>query len=269
MGQQTSELAEMVRDTLRSGGVDSVSLEASLIISETAGKSSRHTLALAEKRASGIPLAYLLGVREFMSLDIILNEHVMIPRPETEILVETTERYAAALKRPVTYIDVGTGSGNISVALLVRDPGATAVCVDISPGALTVARENAGNHKVLERCRLVCGDLLTAIRGTFRADIIVSNPPYIASSEFESLPREVRDHEPRIALYGGSDGLDIFRRLAETATEHLVDGGFLAVEVGFGQADSVKGVLSSSRMDIVEIVKDLFGIDRVVIARKN
>lgn len=259
----------MVRDTLRSGGVDSVHLEASLIISEAAGEPPRDALALAEKRASGIPLAYLLGVKEFMSLDIGLDESVMIPRPETEILVETTERYAAALKRPVTYIDVGTGSGNIAVALLVRDPGATAVCVDISPDALTVARENAGSHKVLERCRLMCGDLLTAIRGMFRADIIVSNPPYIASSEFESLPREVRDHEPRIALYGGSDGLDIFRRLAETATEHLVDGGFLAVEVGFGQAESVKDIFSSSGMKIAEVVKDLSRIDRVVIARKN
>lgn len=244
-------------------------LEASLIISEAAGGSPRHALALAEKRASGIPLAYLLGVREFMSLDIEVDGRVMIPRPETEILVETTERYAAVFKRHVTYMDVGTGSGNISVALLARDHGATAVCVDISPDALVVARRNAGNHKVLERCRFVCGDLFIPICGTFRADIIVSNPPYIASFEFESLPREVGDHEPRIALYGGDDGLDIFRRLAETAPEHLVDGGFLAVEVGFEQADSVEGILSSFGMNVVEIAKDLSGIDRVVVARKS
>lgn len=258
----------MVKDTLRSGGVNSVSLESSLIIARAAGRPPGHALALAEKRASGIPLAYLLGVREFMSLDIEVDERVMIPRPETETLVETAERYAAALARPVTYIDVGTGSGDIAVALLARDPRARAVCVDISPDALAVARANAENHGVLERCRLMCGDLLTAIHGGFRADIIVSNPPYIASSEFESLPRDVRDHEPRIALYGGDDGLDVYRRMAETAPEHLVDDGFLAVEVGFGQAAAVKNILSSSGMSVVEVAKDLSGIDRVVAARR-
>ncbi len=269
MGHQTAELAEVVRNTLRSGGVDQVCLEASLIIAGAAGEVPLHALALAEKRASGIPLAYLLGVREFMSLDIEVDESVMIPRPETEILVETTERYAALLNRPLTYIDVGTGSGNITVALLVRNPGATAVCVDINENALVVARRNAENHKVLKKCRFVCGNLFAAIRGTFKADIIVSNPPYIASSEFESLPREVRGHEPRIALYGGNDGLDVFRGMAEAVPAHLADGGFLVMEVGFGQAGSVENILSSSGMKVVEIAKDLSGIDRVVVARKN
>jgi len=159
-------------------------------------------------------MAYLLGEKEFMSLPISVDDRVLIPRPETEILVETVERHASVFGRSVTYVDVGTGSGNIPVALLSRNPEATAICVDISRDALRVARKNADASGVLERCRFVCGDILSSIRGEFQVDIIASNPPYIAASEFESLPREVRDHEPRIALYGGDDGLDFFRRLA-------------------------------------------------------
>lgn len=272
-----------VQDMLQHGGVESAPLEASLIIAEAQGVSAgypyadrplsarqrQRALALAERRASGVPLAYLLGRKEFMSLDIEVDERVMIPRPETEVLVEAAERWAAVLGKPVTYIDVGTGSGNIAVALLARDGKARAVALDIDAGTLAVARRNAENHGVLGRCRLVCGDLFTGLRGAFKGDVIVCNPPYIASDEFESLPREVRDHEPRIALYGGEDGLHFYRKLAEQVPSHLESSEFLVVEVGFAQADTAAGILSSRGMNVVEIVKDLAGVERVVVARKN
>lgn len=283
MSRKNSDVVTEVVDALRRGGVDSAPLEASLLVSLATGNSRgyrmhdtsltdqqrEHALALAKKRVSGTPLAYLIGVKEFMSLDIEVDERVIVPRPETEVLVETAERYGMSFQGPVVYIDVGTGSGNIVVSLLARDSRADAVAIDISVDALDVARANARNHGVLNRCRFVCGDMLTSMSGTFHADIIVSNPPYIALSEFDSLPREVRDHEPRIALDGGGDGLEFYRALAASAPEHVKDGGFLVLEVGFKQSDSVAGILSSSGMSVVEIVKDLSGIKRVVAVRKD
>ncbi|MFC1672147.1 peptide chain release factor N(5)-glutamine methyltransferase [Planctomycetota bacterium] len=265
---------------LRGAGLESPALEASLILDEVAGTCGHRAqdaqlsppqktraAALVEVRAGGVPLAYVLGRREFMSIDIRVDERVLIPRPETETLVETAERWAARRGGGVTFLDIGTGSGNIAISLLARDSVSRVVGVDISEEALQVAKLNARDHGVGDRFCVVCGDVTQPLRNSFKADIVVSNPPYISDEEFDELPREVGEHEPKIALRGGRDGLDFYRRLAKSIPNHLASDGVVAVEVGFHQADAVGWILSESALEIVEVVKDLAGIDRVIVGR--
>ena len=271
------ELFRELTGTLRAAGTDSAPLEALLILGAASGQRGR-AVELTRRRAGGEPLAYVLGRKEFMSVDIAVDERVMVPRPETEVLVETAERVGAMMNheparvcaagfRSITYLDVGTGSGCIAVALLVRNPGARAVAVDVSEGALAVAKRNARAHGVLDRLTLVCGDSVGALGDAFRADVLVSNPPYIADPVIASLPRDVRDHEPRIALSGGPDGLDFYRHLAHSMRRCVRRGGAAILEVGYDQAGSVRGILENEGMKVEETVKDLAGIDRVVVGR--
>jgi release factor glutamine methyltransferase len=285
MRPRSADTYSRVKDLLRKGGIESADLEASVIVTAACGAAHRHdifgthlpereehaAIDKAMRRVRGEPLAYLLGFREFMSLDFRVDSRVMVPRQETEILVETAERFGAGsgAAGSVTYLDVGTGSGNICVSLLVRNAAARAVAIDASPEALEVATANATAHKVAGRCRFICGDMLAALPLDFRADVMVSNPPYVARGEIETLPPDVRDHEPRMALDGGEDGLDFYRRMAVDAQEHLGDDGVLAVEIGFGQRDAVAQIFREGAWKILEIVKDLSGVDRVIAARKE
>ncbi|MGA7520973.1 MAG: peptide chain release factor N(5)-glutamine methyltransferase [Acidobacteriaceae bacterium] len=209
------------------------------------------------------PVQYIVGEQEFYGLALKVTPDVLIPRPETEHLVEAALARVAR-DRAARICDVGTGSGAIAIALAHHFPLAEVTAVDKSEAALQVARENAARHGVLERVRLLSSDLLKALPGE-RFDMIVSNPPYVATGEL--LDAEVRLYEPQAALYAGPTGLEVYRRLIPAAKQALVDGGWLLLEIGFGQRDAVSALLVG--WDAVEFVHDLQGIPRVAIARRR
>lgn len=215
---------------------------------------------LIKRRLAGEPVAYLVNKQEFWSLPLYVDARVLVPRGDTEILVE---RALAWMKgRPAPRVaDIGTGSGAIAIALSHERPDAELFAVDRSPGALEVARRNAAANDV--DVIFLEGDLLAPLRPHAPFDAIVSNPPYIPDGEFEALQREVRC-EPREALLGGRDGLDAIRRLVEGAPALLVPGGLLAIEVGAGQAPAVAALLARAGFTDVSVKKDLAGIERVV-----
>lgn len=219
---------------------------------------------LVARRAAREPLAYILGYREFFGLDFEVGPDVLIPRPETELLVEQALRLARVRPNPVRIADVGAGSGAIAVALAVHLPEAIVFALDRSPAALAVTARNAGRHGVSERVHLRLGDLLEPLSETL--DLIVANLPYVTTAEWETLPPEIRDHEPRSALDGGPDGLSFIRRLLETAAPHLRPDGAILVEIGAGQGQSVLDLAARHFPQArVELVRDYAGLDRVVI----
>lgn len=214
-----------------------------------------------ERRARHEPVQYILGEQEFYGLAFRVTPEVLIPRPETEHLVESLLQRAPQ-EAPLRIADVGTGSGAIAVALAHRLPRARVTAVDISPGALAVARENAERHGVSEHIRFLESDLLSAVAGE-SFDAIVSNPPYIAESE--EVEAQVRDYEPRQALFAGPTGLEVYRRLIPQAAGALVPGGWLLLEIGHNQRDGVAEILSEWAE--AKFVSDLQNIPRVAIAR--
>lgn len=215
------------------------------------------------ERVAGKPLQYLLGETEFMSLRFRVAPGVFIPRPETECLVEAVVERS----RGGVWVDVGTGAGVIAVSLAVYAPTAAVYATDLSRAALDLTAENATAHAVAERVRPVQADLLRAFRRTRWADGVVSNPPYVSAEEMESLPREVREHEPPTALFGGRDGLDRIRSILEDAPPILKPGGLLAMEIGAGQAGPVRSLLSwDPSWHSIEILHDLAGRPRVALA---
>lgn len=221
--------------------------------------------ALVERRINREPTAYIVGHREFMDLDLIVNEDVLIPRPETEVLVETVIDHLNDITRVVRIADIGTGSGAIAISLAKSLPCSTVEAVDISEVAINIAKLNASRYNLLSRITFSLGDLLEPLNGR-KFNAIVSNPPYIPSNVIETLQVEVRKYEPSTALDGGADGLDFYRRLVEESPKLLLEGGFLAVEIGFDQAEAVTN-LAREHFREVEVVKDLSQNDRVVVAR--
>jgi release factor glutamine methyltransferase len=216
--------------------------------------------ALIQKRAlERVPIAYLTGEREFWSRSFAVTPAVLVPRPETETLVR-----AALDRTPARALDFGTGSGVIAAAVALESPKTQLLALDRSRAALAVAAANLARHGLRERVGLVCADRLSALRARF--DVIVANPPYVATSELERVAPELR-HEPRIALDGGADGLDVVRRLIEEAPARLSPGGWLLLEVGAGQAPSVEVLLASAGASRREVIRDLAGIERVVAGR--
>lgn len=215
------------------------------------------------RRARQEPVQYIVGETEFYGLTLRVTSAVLIPRPETEHLVEAV---LARVGRgaAVRICDVGTGSGAIAVALAHALPLARVMAVDLSAAALDVARENAERHGVAERVRLVESDLLHAVRGE-RFDVVVSNPPYVA--EGEVLEAQVREYEPREALFAGPTGMEIYPRLIPEAWEVLAPGGWLLMEIGHGQREALAELLMG--WDGVEFVADLQGIPRVAIAQRR
>ena len=211
---------------------------------------------LIRKRSAHIPLQYLTGSQEFMGFSFAVNENVLIPRQDTEILVEEAIR---ALGSGMRVLDVCTGSGCILLSLLKLCAGLEGTGTDLSEKALQVAGENARRLGV--EASFVLGDLFEPVSGKY--DCIVSNPPYIASREVDALMEEVRDHEPRMALDGGEDGLYFYRKIAVQSPKYLNDRGRIFLEIGFDQGEAVAGLLAPA-FDEVRIVQDLAGLDRVV-----
>jgi release factor glutamine methyltransferase len=220
------------------------------------------------RRANREPLQYILGEWEFFSLQIIVGPDALIPRPETEILVEQALREAAKMPSSVSILDVGTGTGCIALAIAKHLPSASVLGIDVSSGAVELAKKNAELLR-LSNASFQVGDIfsndwLHSIPGKF--DLIVSNPPYISQSEFENLEPELNLYEPRIALTDESDGLTFYKRIAEAAPKLLAKRGRLLVEVGFGASVTVEEILRSSGFEVLRSVDDLAGIPRVIVA---
>ena len=278
MSEREWRVMELIRWTqsyLEQHGVSSPRLDAELLLADVLGL-ERIDLYLAFDRPVGegdrarfrelvraraterAPVAYLLGRKEFWSKPFRVGREVLIPRPETETLVQ-----AVLDREPERIVEVGIGSGAIAAALALERPSLEIVAVELSRPALAVARENLEALGVAERVTLICGDGVGALRGPF--DAVVSNPPYIPSAELEALPPEVQ-HEPRLALDGGADGLEFLGRLVREAPALLGESGSVALEVGQGQAAKVEEWLRGAGARAVEIRKDLAGAERVVIA---
>jgi release factor glutamine methyltransferase len=223
-------------------------------------------LALLQRRRNGEPIQYITGEQEFYGLPFRVTPDVLIPRPETEHLVEKAIELATEIERP-RIVDVGTGSGAIAVALACKMPEARVTALDISAGALEVARGNAQRNAVAERIDFKQSDLLDAV-GDARFDFVVSNPPYVPTADRDSLSVEVREHEPGLALFAGEDGLDVYRRLIPAALRVLVASGYLLMEIGYGQSAAVAALLTDAGFGRIEFVPDLQGIPRVACAQR-
>ena len=220
---------------------------------------------LVRRRAAREPVAHLLGTKEFYGLSFLTDRRALVPRPETEILVDAVLA-ALPADQPQRLCEIGIGSGCLAIALLTKRPEWTIAATDTSADALNLAGENATRHGVSERLELREVDLIADDAGLF--DAVVSNPPYVPAADCETTMPEVARFDPRSALDGGADGLDIVRRLIARSPDHLHPGGLLALEIGIDQAAAVKALLTDDgRYEQIEISRDLAGIERVVLAR--
>lgn len=216
-----------------------------------------------ERRAAGEPLQYITGEAPFYGRDFIVNENVLIPRFDTETLVDAALPYLSGGER---ILDLCTGSGCILITLMLEGPpGLAGTGSDISPGALACARANAERYGAA--ADFVLSDVFENVSG--RYDLITANPPYIRSGDIEGLDREVRDHEPALALDGGEDGLIFYRNIAKGAREHLTEKGVLAFEAGFDQAEDVADILNENKFTDIRILRDQAGRDRVIIGVRD
>ena len=217
-----------------------------------------------EERLNNRPIAYIVGNREFMGLDFYVQEGVLIPRPDTEVLVEEVIEIAKN-KEDINILDIGTGSGAITVSLAKYLENAKITSVDISEIALEIGRKNAILNEVDDRITFVKSDLFTNINKEMKFDIIVSNPPYIKREVIDTLDKQVKDFEPYNALEGGIDGLDFYRAITTQAKDYLKEGGVLAYEVGHDQSEDVSKLMEMDGYTNIYTRKDLQQIDRVVI----
>lgn len=232
-----------------------------------------------KRRITGEPIQYILGKAEFMGLEFKVTADVLIPRQETEILVETAVKYVSSFRSQVSsftgrqagfrVMDLGTGSGCIAVSLAKLLPDVEITAIDISSKAIEIAEYNAGLNSVSEKIKFINSDLfpILGVYGSMRYDIIMANPPYVPSDEIGILQPEIK-YEPRIALDGGSDGLNFYQRIISGAAVFLEKRGLLIMEMGFGQKEKIENIfLKSGKYEIIEIIKDYSGIDRVIVAR--
>ncbi len=272
------------RDRLCAAGIEDASVDAGLLLEEAAGISRAEALAHPERlltreqterylsflsrRETGEPCAYITGAREFMGLSFQTGPGVLIPRPDTETLVEEA---MIRLHDGMRFLDLCTGTGCIALSLLHYSNDTTAVATDVSPEALRYARGNADALGLAGRLELLETDLFPVCKedgngpesARERFDLIVANPPYISTGVIAGLQAEVRDHEPSIALDGGMDGLDFYRRILGGVTQYLYSGGWLLVEIGFDQGETVRKLFEQAGAHGVRIVRDFGGHDRV------
>ncbi len=273
---------EQAISVLEKAGIENARFEAQLLLGITVKASRAQIIAetyppltpeqthrfiqLVLERRNRVPLAYLRGSQEFYGLTFAVGEEVLIPRPETELLVDFAREKLADPVTPPLIADVGTGSGCIVISVLKHLPIATAVATDISANALTLARRNAQANEVAHRVDWVRTNLLDGITSKF--DMILSNPPYIPAAEVAKLQPEVKDNEPLLALDGGEDGFAIVRPLIESAFRSLKRGGYFALEIARGQAPDAIILLERAGFQGVDARRDLAGIERVVFGRK-
>ena len=272
----------LARERLQASGIDEPGFEAEYLMRHALGctresllfsldtalsvSAQRRFDSLISRRASGEPSAYITGRKEFYGLDFKVDPRALIPRPETELLVELVLDFASPrtpVRTTLNIIDVGTGCGAIAVALAKHLPTATIFSTDLSHDALELARENLALHNLEDRVVMLHGDLLALNLPPI--DILVSNPPYIPSPEISTLAPEIRDHEPRLALDGGPDGLSIIERLVEQARDKLSPGGAMFIEIGWDQGESAASRARHFWPDAqASITPDLAGLDRVL-----
>lgn len=267
----------------RASELDNPRLEARLLLAHVLGETSARVAAgvyaepdaeqrdrfraLVRQRAARTPLAYLLGYKEFYGLKFAVGPGVLIPRPETELLVEFGLEHLPPADEGL-FVDAGAGSGCIAISVLAARPSARAVALDVSPDCLRLARINACCHNVAQRCQVVRGSMLTGIASR-SASLILSNPPYVPDGQVSELQTEVACFEPRMALAGGADGLQYHRQLADEALRVLADNGWLAVEVGHGQSDCVAELFAAAGLARVEVREDLARIGRLVAGQQR
>lgn len=271
---QYAKLYQIGKEQLQKAGITDAELDARLLLEfichtdrnalyahgdqEIEDEKMQDFLQLIEKRAVHIPLQHLTGEQNFMGLDFLVNEHVLIPRQDTEILVEEIMR---DLHDGIRILDMCTGSGCILLSLLHYSNDCSGVGVDVSEDALAVARQNA--DKLAEKQAVfIQSDLFEKVEGSF--DLIVSNPPYIRSQEIAGLMPEVREHEPHLALDGKDDGLHFYREIIKGTMLHLKRGGQLFFEIGYDQGEAVQALLAANGYTEIAVVKDYAGLDRVV-----
>lgn len=271
---QYQEIYRQGASILKKAGIEEASLDARLLLEEICDTDRTALYAHGDKelspeqekqylewinlRAKRIPLQHILGETEFMGLTFLVNEDVLCPRPDTEVLVEEVLKH---LHDGMRILDIGTGSGCILLSLLHYSNDCRGVGADISGKALQIAKENAERLSIEQVC-FVESDLFEKVEGQF--EIIVSNPPYIKSGDIENLMPEVRDHDPYAALDGGTDGLFFYREITEKAKDYLPGGGMLFYEIGYDQGEAVRRIMEEGGFREVEIVKDFSGFDRVV-----
>lgn len=268
---------------LEQAGIENAGLDVALLLCEAMG-ATRESLLLnpdmelndkekelfrrmLERRLAHEPVAYILGRKEFWSLDFSVTRDTLIPRPDSETVVEAAIACVRNRVKPLNVLDLGTGSGCLLISVLTELPSAHGLGVDKNERALHIARRNAGQHGVLPRTGFVCGDWSDALNGTF--DLILSNPPYIPEPQMRSLMPDVVDYEPRAALAAGADGLDAYRALAVQLAPKLAPGGHLLFEVGQGQAGDVSMLLEQNGFAVTSIARDLAGTPRCVVATGN
>lgn len=271
---QYAKLYQIGKEQLQKAGITDAELDARLLLEfichtdrnalyahgdqEIEDEKMQDFLQLIEKRAVHIPLQHLTGEQNFMGLDFLVNEHVLIPRQDTEILVEEIMR---DLHDGIRILDMCTGSGCILLSLLHYSNDCSGVGVDVSEDALVVARQNT-DRLAEKQAVFIQSDLFEKVEGSF--DLIVSNPPYIRSQEIAGLMPEVREHEPHLALDGKDDGLHFYREIIKGAMPHLKRGGQLFFEIGYDQGEAVQALLAANGYTEIAVVKDYAGLDRVV-----
>jgi release factor glutamine methyltransferase len=281
-GASVAAARRALANAFRDAGLDSPELDARLIVGHALGldhaglisagerpltaPERENILALAARRLTHEPVAHLLGRKEFWGLELQVNADVLIPRPETETLVEAAlDVLADRRTQPLRIADLGTGSGALLLALLREFPHATGFATDRSPPALEMARANARHHGLAPRATFVLGDYGLALAGSF--DLVVSNPPYISTADIAGLAPDVRNYDPMLALDGGTDGLHAYRAIAADARRLVAPGGVLILEIGIGQAEDVTALLAQAGMAAIGAPRvDLAGIPRAIIA---
>lgn len=276
------KLIQWTAGYFRNHGVEEARLDAELLLGYVLGRPriylytnydqimNKEELAryreLIRRRAAGYCTAVLIGEKEFMGIPFRVNEHVLVPRPDTEAWLEKVIQRFRNLP-DISMLDLGTGSGALAVSFLYYCKEARGVAVDISEKALETAKTNGERAGISDRVEFRRGDFLDALREDERFDVILSNPPYIPSGDIDGLAEEVR-REPRIALDGGPDGLKFYRTLGEKAVRFLRPGGLLAAEVGIGQAETVRAFFENGGLTDIEIIPDYGGVDRAVCGKR-
>lgn len=284
-----SSIAQCLREAtqvLNSAGVPEARREAGSLLAFVLGKDRTFLIShaedlvaddrlgqfqeIVERRASGEPLQYITGVQDFFGREFRVTPDVLIPRPETELLVEAAIEVVGGPESSPLICDVGTGSGCIALTLLCEIRNARAVAIDKSPAALETAKLNARNLSVAERTVFAVSDCFDSLNvNEYQFDLVVSNPPYVSAASMAGLQREVRDHEPLIALSPGPDGLSVIRRLLDETPRFLKDQGHLIMEIGFDQGEAIKSLVNEERWHLVDIRPDLQGIPRIVVLQRK